>query len=106
MVPTKVSIAGAGRTASEDLRVFKGRAAERFEDGTVAFLGIAALRHGFEALELVGGMGAIERHTSGLQSELHGLLSQLMLGSEMVRGRHVPYLGIGVGVKPKCIRYG
>ena len=74
-----VSVAGAGRTVSEELRVFKGSAA-RFEDGTVAFLGIAALRQGFEALERVGGMRLIERHTSGLQVEMQRRLKSLMLG--------------------------
>ncbi|CAK9054485.1 Molybdenum cofactor sulfurase (MCS) (MOS) (MoCo sulfurase) (Molybdenum cofactor sulfurtransferase) [Durusdinium trenchii] len=72
-----VSIAGAGRTASDDVKVFKGRIAEKFEDGTVAFLGIAALKHGFTALEKVGGMVAIEKHTSSLASELHHLLLDL-----------------------------
>lgn len=72
-----VSIAGAGRTASDDVKVFKGRIAEKFEDGTVAFLGIASLRHGFRALELVGGMAAIERHTSALASEMHRELLDL-----------------------------
>lgn len=72
-----VSIAGAGRTASDDVKVFKGRVAEKFEDGTVAFLGIASLRHGFEALELVGGMAAIERHTSALAAEMHRELLRL-----------------------------
>ena len=48
-----------------------------FQDGTVAFLGIASLRHGFRALELVGGMAAIERHTSALASEMHRELLDL-----------------------------
>eukprot|EP00438_Fugacium_kawagutii_P018075 Skav224941 [mRNA] locus=scaffold1474:136965:137851:- [translate_table: standard] len=72
-----VSIAGAGRTASDDVKVFKGRIAEKFEDGTVAFLGIASLKHGFTALELVGGMAAVEKHTSCLASELHHQLVDL-----------------------------
>ncbi|CAE7260227.1 MOCOS [Symbiodinium natans] len=72
-----VSLAGAGRTDSDDLKVFKGRIAERFEDGTVAFLGIASLRHGFDALARVGGMAAIERHTSCLAAELHRQLAEL-----------------------------
>mmetsp|Transcript_26209 Transcript_26209/g.60715 ORF Transcript_26209/g.60715 Transcript_26209/m.60715 type:complete len:541 (-) Transcript_26209:152-1774(-) len=72
-----VSLAGAGRTDTDDLKVFKGRIAERFEDGTLAFLGIASLKHGFQALERVGGMVAIEQHTSALASELHRLLTRL-----------------------------
>eukprot|EP00434_Breviolum_minutum_P022669 symbB.v1.2.020005.t1/scaffold1659.1/size107071/7 len=72
-----VLIAGAGRTASDDVKVFKGRIAEKFEDGTVAFLGIAALKHGFDALQRVGGMAPIERHTSCLASELHQMLLAL-----------------------------
>lgn len=43
----------------------------------MAFLGIAALKHGFTALEKVGGMVAIEKHTSSLASELHHLLLDL-----------------------------
>jgi len=72
-----VTVAGAGRTAEDDLRLFKARACERFEDGTVAFLGIAALKHGFSALHRVGGMAAIERHTAVLAAHLHEALCSL-----------------------------
>jgi len=75
-----VSVAGAGRTKNEELRVFKGRAAEKFEDGTVAFLGISALKHGFAALKVVGGMHQVERHTSALAGELHRRLLELRHG--------------------------
>lgn len=69
-----VTVAGAGRTAADDLRLFKSRACERLEDGTVAFLGVAALRHGFAALQRVGGMAAIEKHTGALAAHLHEVL--------------------------------
>eukprot|EP00931_Biecheleriopsis_adriatica_P057958 TRINITY_DN34433_c0_g1_i1.p1 TRINITY_DN34433_c0_g1~~TRINITY_DN34433_c0_g1_i1.p1 ORF type:complete len:532 (-),score=91.92 TRINITY_DN34433_c0_g1_i1:30-1589(-) len=73
-----VTVAGAGLTAADDLKVFKSKLAERFEDGTVSFLDIAALRHGFAALYAVGGMAAIEKHTQALASYLHELLEQLL----------------------------
>ena len=53
------------------------KSASMVEDGTVAFLGIAALKHGFDALQRVGGMAPIERHTSCLASELHQMLLAL-----------------------------
>ncbi|KAA6373602.1 MAG: molybdenum cofactor sulfurtransferase, partial [Streblomastix strix] len=42
----------------------------RFEDGTLAFLNIAGLRHGFDALEKVGGMDQITKHTFSLEDYL------------------------------------
>ena len=38
--------------------------ARRFEDGTPNFLGILSLKYGFDALREVGGIEAINRHTS------------------------------------------
>ena len=37
-----------------------------FEDGTPAYLGIAALKHGFAQIERFGSFAAIERHTASL----------------------------------------
>lgn len=37
-----------------------------FEDGTPAYLGISALKHGFTQIERFGGFPAIERHTASL----------------------------------------
>lgn len=72
-----VTLAGAGRNEADDLKILKSRICERFEDGTVAFLAIAALRFGFQALERVGGPQAIERHTTTLTTYLDGRLRNL-----------------------------
>ena len=37
-----------------------------FEDGTPAYLGISALKHGFAQIERFGSFAAIERHTGSL----------------------------------------
>jgi len=37
-----------------------------FEDGTPAYLGISALKHGFAQIERFGSFLAIERHTASL----------------------------------------
>ena len=40
---------------------------DKFEDGTVDFLGISTMKFGFEAMnKLTGGMGAISMHTFNL----------------------------------------
>ena len=49
------------------------------EDGTAHFLAIAALRHGFAALERAGGLPAIELHTAAITrcengERCHGVL--------------------------------
>eukprot|EP00632_Arachnochrysis_sp_CCMP2950_P016105 CAMPEP_0185700436 /NCGR_PEP_ID=MMETSP1164-20130828/7493_1 /TAXON_ID=1104430 /ORGANISM="Chrysoreinhardia sp, Strain CCMP2950" /LENGTH=673 /DNA_ID=CAMNT_0028367387 /DNA_START=61 /DNA_END=2082 /DNA_ORIENTATION=+ len=72
-----VALAGAGRDETDDLRVLKARVCERFEDGTVSFLGIAALRHGFAALRRVGGPAAIERHADAVADALRSALGAL-----------------------------
>jgi len=43
---------------------------ERWEDGTLSYLSIASLRHGFEVLTSLGGMSAIQAHVHTLTSEL------------------------------------
>jgi selenocysteine lyase/cysteine desulfurase len=50
--------------------------AERFEDGTLNFLGIAALPRGLDFLRSVG-MGAVEEHVRRLTERLIGMLSDL-----------------------------
>lgn len=72
-----VSLAGAGRQSEDDVKVLKSRLCERFEDGTVSFLGIAALKHGFAALERLGGPTAIDRHTRALANYLDDRLRDL-----------------------------
>lgn len=72
-----VSLAGAGRSPDDDVHILKSRVCERFEDGTVSFLGIASLKHGFAALDRVGGPAAIYKHTSALTDYLDGRLRAL-----------------------------
>lgn len=47
-------------TSADDFHVLKCRPSERMEDGTVAFLDIASLRHGFNLMQNLGGIGAIQ----------------------------------------------
>ena len=47
-------------TSADNFHVLKCRPSERFEDGTVNFLDIAALRHGFALLSNMGGIRAIQ----------------------------------------------
>ncbi|KAH7826711.1 putative molybdenum cofactor sulfurase [Monocercomonoides exilis] len=44
---------------------------QRFEDGTLPFLSIAALRHGFNALNSVGGIDEITKHCFSLSDYLY-----------------------------------
>lgn len=39
-----------------DFHIFKNRPTSKFEDGTVAFLDIISLRHGFNMIDRLGGM--------------------------------------------------
>jgi molybdenum cofactor sulfurtransferase len=52
-------------TCEKHFAKFKGRPDSRFEDGTVSFLNIAALRHGFDMLN-ERGIDAISRHVHAL----------------------------------------
>ncbi|XP_066546947.1 molybdenum cofactor sulfurase isoform X2 [Amia ocellicauda] len=68
--------------AGQDYFVPKASVASRFEDGTISFLDIIALNHGFEALEgLTGGMNNIKLHTFGLARYTYILLSSLLHGN-------------------------
>nr|XP_036873268.1 molybdenum cofactor sulfurase isoform X4 [Manis javanica] len=60
----------------------------RFEDGTISFLAVIALKHGFDTLErLTGGMGNIQQHTFTLAQYTYTALSALHYpnGSPVVR---------------------
>ena len=46
--------------------VLRDTISERFEDGTVSFAEIPLLKYGFEALQRVGGVSAIDKHTHSL----------------------------------------
>ncbi|XP_055993933.1 molybdenum cofactor sulfurase [Sorex fumeus] len=68
----------ASYLAGEDFYVPRQSVAERFEDGTISFLDIIALKHGFDALErLTGGMECIRQHTFSLAQYTYTALSAL-----------------------------
>ncbi|XP_076991720.1 molybdenum cofactor sulfurase [Tamandua tetradactyla] len=68
----------AAYLAGEDFYVPRQTLAERFEDGTISFLDVIALKHGFDALErLTGGMENIKQHTFALAQYTYTALSSL-----------------------------
>lgn len=60
-----------------DWCVVKSNVEEAFADGTPHFVGLAHLQRGFEELQRVGGLVAIERHAGVLGDELERRLRQL-----------------------------
>ncbi|XP_068183065.1 molybdenum cofactor sulfurase isoform X2 [Antennarius striatus] len=77
---------GGGTAAAylvgEDYYVHAANISDRFEDGTVSFLDIIAVNHGFEALyRITGGMHSIQQHTFGLARYTYMLLSCLCHGN-------------------------
>ncbi|XP_037661814.1 molybdenum cofactor sulfurase isoform X2 [Choloepus didactylus] len=78
----------AAYLAGEDFYVPRQPVAERFEDGTISFLDVVALKHGFDALErLTGGMENIKQHTFTLAQYTYTVLSCLRYpnGAPVVR---------------------
>ncbi|NWY40695.1 MOCOS sulfurase, partial [Sylvia atricapilla] len=78
----------AAYLAGEDFYLPRKSIAERFEDGTVSFLDIIALKHGFDVLEkLTGGMEKIKQHTFALAHYTYTVLSNLKYanGAPVVR---------------------
>ncbi|NXI47277.1 MOCOS sulfurase, partial [Galbula dea] len=78
----------AAYLAGEDFYIPRESIAERFEDGTVSFLDIIALKHGFDVLEnLTGGMEKIQQHTFALARYTYTVLSTLKYanGAPVVR---------------------
>ncbi|NXX76619.1 MOCOS sulfurase, partial [Urocolius indicus] len=78
----------AAYLAGEDFYIPRKFISERFEDGTVSFLDIIALKHGFDALEkLTGGMEKIKQHTFALTHYTYTVLSTLKYanGAPVVR---------------------
>ncbi|KAM6283059.1 molybdenum cofactor sulfurase [Porphyrio hochstetteri] len=78
----------AAYLAGEDFYVPRKSIAERFEDGTVSFLDIIALKHGFDVLEkLTGGMEKIKQHTFALARYTYTMLATLKYanGAPVVR---------------------
>ncbi|KAI0207670.1 Molybdenum cofactor sulfurase [Lamellibrachia satsuma] len=62
--------------ARELYHVHRKNVSERFEDGTVSFLDIVALGHGFDALEkIAGSMTEISQHTFQLARYVHHCLA-------------------------------
>ncbi|XP_048859745.1 molybdenum cofactor sulfurase-like isoform X2 [Brienomyrus brachyistius] len=68
----------AAYLAGEDYYVPRVNTDGRFEDGTISFLDIIAVNHGFEALHrLTGGIERIQLHTFGLARHTYMMLSCL-----------------------------
>lgn len=79
-------------TSGADFHVLKCRPADKLEDGTVNFLDIIALKHGFAMLDRLGGIAAVQRHVASLTEWLYAQLSGLRHsnGRRMVQifGKH------------------
>uniref|UniRef100_A0A8C8YID0 Molybdenum cofactor sulfurase n=1 Tax=Prolemur simus TaxID=1328070 RepID=A0A8C8YID0_PROSS len=78
----------AAYLAGEDFYIPRPSVAERFEDGTISFLDVIALKHGFDALErLTGGMENIRQHTFTLARYTYAALASLRYpnGAPVVR---------------------
>lgn len=72
----------AAYLSGEDFYVHAANISDRFEDGTISFLDIIALNHGFEALyRITGGMHNIQLHTFGLARYTYMLLSSICHGN-------------------------
>ncbi|XP_017290558.1 molybdenum cofactor sulfurase [Kryptolebias marmoratus] len=68
----------AAYLSGEDYYVQAEHISDRFEDGTISFLNIIALNHGFESLyRITGNMNNIQQHTFGLARYTYILLSSL-----------------------------
>ncbi|XP_054580056.1 molybdenum cofactor sulfurase isoform X2 [Eptesicus fuscus] len=78
----------AAYLAGEDFYIPRPSVAERFEDGTIPFLDVIALKHGFDALErLTGGMENVQQHTFTLAQYTYTALRSLRYpsGAPVVR---------------------
>lgn len=64
-------------TSKENFHVLKCRPSDRLEDGTVAFLDIILLKHGFNMLQKLGGMKRIQAHVACLTEWLYAKLRSL-----------------------------
>ncbi|KAM6922165.1 molybdenum cofactor sulfurase [Lycodopsis pacificus] len=72
----------AAYLSGEDYYVQAANICDRFEDGTVSFLDVIAVNHGFEGLyRITGGMHNIQQHTYGLARYTYMLLSSLCHGN-------------------------
>ena len=69
-------------SSAADFHVLKCKPSDKFEDGTLAFLDIIALQHGFAFLrDALGGVGAIQKHVHALTRHLYARLSALRHGN-------------------------
>lgn len=79
-------------TSKGNFHTLKCRPADRLEDGTVAFLDIISLKHGFGIIESLGGIEKIRAHVETLRKWLYEKLSSLRhsSGGPMVKifGKH------------------
>ncbi|XP_048728647.2 molybdenum cofactor sulfurase-like isoform X2 [Ostrea edulis] len=65
-------------SATEMFHILRSNLADRFEDGTIPFLDIIAVRHGLDALRKIGGgMERISGHTFCIAKYFHHKLSRL-----------------------------
>ncbi|KAM9726692.1 molybdenum cofactor sulfurase [Menidia menidia] len=72
----------AAYLSGEDYYVQAANISDRFEDGTVSFLDIIAVNHGFESLyRITGSMQNVQQHTFGLARYTYLLLSSLCHGN-------------------------
>ncbi|XP_045209996.2 molybdenum cofactor sulfurase-like [Mercenaria mercenaria] len=68
--------------STQPFHVSRSPLSEKFEDGTVSFLDIISMQHGFEALQrLAGGISSISQHTFNLAQYFHHTLSTCCHGS-------------------------
>lgn len=79
-------------TSKDDFHVLKCRPSDRLEDGTVAFLDIISLEHGFKLLESLGGVSSIQKHVMSLTEWLYRRLLNMRHsnGARMLKifGKH------------------
>jgi molybdenum cofactor sulfurtransferase len=64
-------------TSSDHFHVLKCRPSDRLEDGTVNFLDVVALKHGFAQIESLGGIKAVQAHVASLTEWLYARLAGL-----------------------------
>jgi len=64
-------------TSRENFHVLKCKPSDKLEDGTVAFLDIIALKHGFAMIQKLGGINKIQQHVGALTEWTYERLSNL-----------------------------
>eukprot|EP00798_Chlamydomonas_sp_ICE-L_P024132 gene24132-9714_t len=64
-------------TSKDDFHVLKCRPSDKMEDGTLSFLDILALTHGFQMLKKLGGVKRVQSHTAALTDWTYNALSNL-----------------------------